>query len=441
MVDNGLTGPRPANTVNLSRTPVAMTPGSMNSHNDKVAVPPVSCANWYPRLSVALRIFFWILLPLHVSLLFVAKETPWFLKTVLCSIVSLGCYMLTCHLIPPFAALLKHKNLSGKDLNKPQTVDLIPESLGLVTGAVFLIFTISCQLFFSKSPEKLLEYNSGLLAICCMTFLGFVDDVLDLRWRYKMILPLFAGLPLVVAYRGRTTILLPRFVQNLFNLPSLIDLGLMYHVYMMLLAIFCTNSINIYAGINGLEVGQALVMCIAVIAHNFLSLHTMVMSSGVSSVITTLGTTYPTQHLFSLLLSFPFLGCSSALLVYNWYPSTVFVGDTFTYFAGMYFAVVGILGNFSKTLLLFFIPQIINFLLSVPQLVGWIPCPRHRVPKLCTTTGLLEPSSNWTLINVVLQVCGPMSEKRLCVTLVLFQAVCCLLGLFVRHRVFGLPPP
>ncbi len=34
----------------------------------------------------------------------------------------------------------------------------------------------------------------------------------------------------------------------------------------------------------------------------------------------------------------------------------------------MTFAVVAILGHFSKTLLLFFIPQVINFLYSLPQL-------------------------------------------------------------------------
>ena len=47
----------------------------------------------------------------------------------------------------------------------------------------------------------------------------------------------------------------------------------------------------------------------------------------------------------------------------------------------MAFAVAGILGHFSKTLLLFFIPQIINFILSAPQLFGLVPCPRHRVPR------------------------------------------------------------
>ncbi len=35
----------------------------------------------------------------------------------------------------------------------------------------------------------------------------------------------------------------------------------------------------------------------------------------------------------------------------------VFVGDTYTYFAGMAIAVAGILGHFSETLLLFLIPQ------------------------------------------------------------------------------------
>lgn len=63
------------------------------------------------------------------------------------------------------------------------------------------------------------------------------------------------------------------------------------------------------------------------------------------------------------------------------YPSRVFVGDTFCYFAGMTFAVVGILGHFSKTMLLFFMPQVFNFLYSLPQLLHIIPCPRHRIPR------------------------------------------------------------
>ncbi|VDP18948.1 unnamed protein product [Echinostoma caproni] len=66
---------------------------------------------------------------------------------------------------------------------------------------------------------------------------------------------------------------------------------------------------------------------------------------------------------------------------YLLYPASIFVGDTFCYFAGMTLAVVGILGHFSKTLMLFFLPQIVNFVYSLPQLYALVPCPRHRLPR------------------------------------------------------------
>jgi UDP-N-acetylmuramyl pentapeptide phosphotransferase/UDP-N-acetylglucosamine-1-phosphate transferase len=42
------------------------------------------------------------------------------------------------------------------------------------------------------------------------------------------------------------------------------DAGWIYKLYMGLLAVFCTNSINIHAGLNGLEVGQTVVITYAV---------------------------------------------------------------------------------------------------------------------------------------------------------------------------------
>ena len=76
----------------------------------------------------------------------------------------------------------------------------------------------------------------------------------------------------------------------------------------------------------------------------------------------------------------PFLFTNLALFKFNKFPSKVFIGDTFTTFSGMVFAVVAILGGFSKTMMLFFIPQMINFALSLPQIFGFIYCPRHRLP-------------------------------------------------------------
>ncbi|CAI5521554.1 unnamed protein product, partial [Closterium sp. Naga37s-1] len=126
-------------------------------------------------------------------------------------------------------------------------------------------------------------------------------------------------------------------------------------------------------------------------------------------------------HLFSIYLILPLLACTLALLVFNWYPSQVFVGDTFTYFAGMTLAVVGILGHFSETLLLLFLPQVINFIYSLPQLFKFVPCPRHRLPKFDPATHRLTGSNDLNLVNLFLRLFGPCTEEQLCIRLLLFQ--------------------
>lgn len=48
--------------------------------------------------------------------------------------------------------------------------------------------------------------------------------------------------------------------------------GILYYVYMGMLAVFCTNAINILAGINGIESGQALCISGSIIVFNLLEL-------------------------------------------------------------------------------------------------------------------------------------------------------------------------
>ena len=49
---------------------------------------------------------------------------------------------------------------------------------------------------------------------------------------------------------------------------SSLHLGWLYHAYLLLVAVFSTNAINIYAGINGLEVGQTLILAVSMALHN-----------------------------------------------------------------------------------------------------------------------------------------------------------------------------
>jgi len=52
----------------------------------------------------------------------------------------------------------------------------------------------------------------------------------------------------------------------------MIDIGWLFYLYMSMLTIFNTNAINIYAGINGLEVGQSLIIGASVLSHNVLEI-------------------------------------------------------------------------------------------------------------------------------------------------------------------------
>lgn len=383
-------------------------------------------------------------------------------------------FLATLKLIPAFKEHFISARLSGVDLNKT-TKKEIPESQGVISGAVFLIILFcfipvpflscfveeQCKLF---PHDEFVQLIGALLAICCMIFLGFADDVLNLRWRHKLLLPTMASLPLLMVYFtnfGNTTIVVPKPFRALLGLH--LDLGILYYVYMGMLAVFCTNAINILAGINGIESGQALLISASIILFNLLELNG----------------DYKADHTFSLYFMIPFFFTTLGLFYHNWYPSSVFVGDTFCYFAGMTFAVVGILGHFSKTMLLFFIPQVLNFLYSLPQLFHVVPCPRHRLPRLDPATGKLGMSyskfksrdlsklgelllkvasalrvvevrrgleedgefmecNNLTLINFVLKLIGPTHERTLTVIMLLIQVLGSAVAFGIRYHLVRL---
>ena len=144
------------------------------------------------------------------------------------------------------------------------------------------------------------------------------------------------------------------------------------------------------------------------------------------------------ENIFSITIVLPFLMCSLALFLYNKFSSQCFVGDTFCYFAGMCFACAGILGHFSKTILLFFIPQILNFVFSLPQLLGIVPIERHRLPKFTKSTmKLTGQKKHWNLLNVALRIVGPSREQDICNYLLIFQIICSVIGLVSRYTIFA----
>lgn len=445
-------------------------------------------------------------------------------------------FSITSYLIPRLGPSFIKVGLKGKDLSKAPPVDYIPESMGIVPAVTYMVLLVLIvpfvffkylvsflsmsnddelsELFNSQyrsiennhmfPHNKLAEFLSGSLCLLSTILLGFFDDLFDIRWRHKFFLPAVASLPLLIVYYvdfSVTSVVVPPFitrshygellveqlstffggandlvtyVTNLkfttlakdYNVasstaPKLLDLGIFYYGYMSALSIFSPNSINILAGINGLEVGQSIVLGVIFLINDmFYLLNPHISHAAFDS------------HMLSAIFIIPFLGVSMGLFQYNFYPSKVFVGDTYCYFSGMVFAVVGILGHFSKTLLLFLVPQIINFVYSVPQLFNILPCPRHRLPNYNVKDNLMYPSygelkegyklgtvlvsilamfglvgverdehkrivkfTNLTIINLTLVVLGPMREDILCIVILTGQLLIGLMMIATRHTV------
>ena len=56
------------------------------------------------------------------------------------------------------------------------------------------------------------------------------------------------------------------------NVSIFTNTGILYYAYMSMVAIFCTHAINILAGVNGLEVGQSVIIAGSVLIFNLIEL-------------------------------------------------------------------------------------------------------------------------------------------------------------------------
>ncbi|KAI1723339.1 glycosyl transferase family 4 domain-containing protein [Ditylenchus destructor] len=392
-------------------------------------------------------------------------------KTLLInSIASIMAGFAAHHFMNQFIPLFIQREFHGKDQCKTDK-RLVVEPMGVVTAAVYLIFEfafipvpfyewIGEELKFSETSGtgnpfpyiRLLSLLAGLISICTAILLGFADDMLDLRWRHKLVFPTLSSMPLIMVYiisRNATAMRLPTFLEKLLG-TSYIDLGPLFYIYIVMLVIFCMNAINIIAGINGVEVGQGVVIASSVAVFNFIQLFRLDHAS-------------VWHHGLSLCILLPFISTSLALYMLNKYPAKVFVGDTYCYWAGMTLAVVAIL----------------NFLYSTPQLFNLVPCPRHRLPKLNPETGMLEMSTtefewdklkrpgklcvnvlrilrsihyrefekdgklwveinNLTILNFILKVCGPTYEYELTNRFLLIQLAGSVIAFFCRFYLSSL---
>jgi UDP-N-acetylglucosamine--dolichyl-phosphate N-acetylglucosaminephosphotransferase len=309
-------------------------------------------------------------------------------------ISTLACFLL----LPPYIKKAKQVGITGLDIHKPGSPTIAE------CGGVILVLAYLLGLFFFLPfiDENLNEKIIGTAAtVLLASFIGFIDDIYETRWRIKVLTPLLGGVPLAVMQLGRTAMLTP---FGLLDFAALGVLGLVFF-YAIVLPFAVTasaNAVNMFAGLNGQEAGSSLIMALALL---FLTVR---LEKPIGYVILT-----------------PFIGALIAFLFFNKYPSRVFPGDIGTFGMGTVIACVAILADLERAAVVMFIPYIVNATLFFIGKLKRVPPPRNAQMN---PDGTLPAPSIWSLRSVLLRI-HPMKEKTLVLTILTLVAIFSIAGM------------
>ena len=188
--------------------------------------------------------------------------------------------------------------------------------LAIVLGmsfVLFLYYLITKDIASIALNDKFFAYMVGAIVIVAM---GFLDDIYNLRARYKFVFQLIAAF--LVYYLGIR-------IEGV-NLPIIytefIDFGVFALPITMLWIIAITNAVNLIDGLDGLAAG------ITSIASTALLIIFVASSASLEALVITAA----------------LVGSVIGFLPFNFNPAKTFMGDVGSNFLGYTLSVVSILG-------------------------------------------------------------------------------------------------
>ncbi len=219
-------------------------------------------------------------------------------------------------------------HINAIDIPNKRKVHKVPiprlGGLGIYAG-----FLLGYMLFGYES----IQMNSILIGSFIVILLGIIDDIHSIPARYKFIGQLVAA-SIVVLYGGIT-------LNDISAFGIYINFGILNQIITIIFIAAIMNCINFIDGLDGLSSGISAIyfLMIGVIAIIF-------NSSGLD-----------------MILSFVMLGATLGFLVHNFYPASIFMGDSGSLFLGYIIAVISLLGYKNVTFTSLIVPI---FLLAIP---------------------------------------------------------------------------
>lgn len=223
-------------------------------------------------------------------------------------------FAVTYLLMPFIIKYMKKTGNIGVDIHKNSKPEVAESGgVGILAGA--LVTLLLLMLFF---PIFLKDLIIIILTVLLAGLIGFIDDRIRLRSRYKISLTLFIGLLVFIAnYVGFIT-----FDDPTLPILGKMRLSILFPVLIPLIITVFANTVNMLEGYNGEGSGTVL------IALGFLAVSSIILNSAEG-----------------LLYSVVFFSIIFAFFFFNKYPAKTFPGDIGTLTMGVMVAVIALFGN------------------------------------------------------------------------------------------------
>lgn len=322
------------------------------------------------------------------------------LATAMTTLLAFATVMI---MTPPLIRKMSAGQMVGLDVNKMHKTPVAE------LGGIAALFAFSVSLSLVVGFQKLLgnvaepPFLAAISVFFMAAMIGLIDDISDLKQRFKALAVAFAALPLMLVHFGVPVLGFP--------FGFIIDLSGPLHLayWLILVPIGVTgvaNAMNMSAGYNGLETGQVAV---------------------ISGMLVVVGQIRAVPDVVLLVFG-ALLGCASALYYFNKFPARIFVGDIGTLGFGAAIAAGVILGHLEFFGLVAIMP---SFYEAAATLYYGAQgkngdrkkaC-RHPVIKEDGTLAPPDGAAHYTLAYWILSK-RPMTEKQLVRTLLLLYAIC-----------------
>lgn len=283
--------------------------------------------------------------------------------------------------------------------------------LGFILGILVYIFL---KTFYFQTSANVPEIFALTTSVLILTIIGLTDDLLGwwhggLSKRFRLLMCLFAAVPLAVINAGNPTVSIP-FIDGA-------NLGILYVLLIIPIGIIgASATFNFLAGFNGLEAGQGIIILFSLSIVAYFTGNTWLTLIGLCMV-------------FSLV----------AFFIFNKFPAKVFPGDVLTYTTGGLIAIIAILGNFEKIAVFFFIPYIAEVILKLrgklkmhsfgkPNKDNSLETPYNKIYGI-------EHFAIWFLKKIKKD--GKVFEKDVVYTIWVFQVVVIIIGFIIfKNSIF-----